>query len=380
MSATSGRERVVQKYDPRGVWCAALLWGVPLGYFIEDVAQAVEDAFGRRWPNAVPILLIHFVVMWYAVVPLMLARVSPRMRWMLFAAIATNVGFFCASFVRSMVGRVGFGADPSVPVLHLPQLIAFTATSTIAAAVALAVWRLYRWLRFVPVEQREDGSLCIACGYEMGPADPCPECGTKRAGARPRGRRIDAAWRLLQWAARPAAAVLVLLTAGYFGYRYWYDYLPTREFVAKFGVGQTPAYAFVDVLPAGVQRGSTFAGAVAYTVDLADGTERMLLVSFNNCVPRGLPAMQIRMAAPAPGWPVRPQRWLDWGIPETIVADLNREQAEHVIRKGLSRSLVDAITAKADEVGWRAGGGMGAGGPRLVINAAPYFAEKSNRE
>jgi hypothetical protein len=364
------------------VLCAAFVWGVPIGYFIEDVGQAIEEVIGRRWPNAVPILMIHLVVLWYAVIPLLLARVTPRMRWVLLAAIATNLGIFCASFARSMVGRVGFGADPSVPMVHSPQFIAFFVTSAIAAAVAIAVWWLYRWLRFVPVEQREDGSLCIACGYEMGAADPCPECGTTRADARPRGRRLDAAWRWIQRAARPVLVVIVLFGAGYAAWRVAVDYLPTRRFVERFDTGGSAAYAYVDSDQ--IHLHTPLPNSIGHTINLNDGTGRMILVSFHPRPPEGLAAMQVRVCAPAthpPGWPVDAQRMTDWGMPGTVVADLNREQAERVIREGLPRGLVEAIVAKADEVGWKAGGGINnMGGQRFEVDAGPHFETEREGE
>jgi len=45
------------------------------------------------------------------------------------------------------------------------------------------------------------------------------------------------------------------------------------------------------------------------------------------------------------------------------------------------RGLIDAIVVKADEVKWAPGGGMqNVGGARLVIDAGPYFADKSNEK
>jgi len=368
-----GRERVVQKHDPRGVLCLAFVIGLAVGAALVATERLVAAHLSAR-PVLGQLLLVHLVVLPFLSYGVMLARLASRVGVFIAAAVIMNLGVFLAGAAISVSESLGFGAQ--VGLLPWQMLPAFAVTSVMGILCVLATRWLYRSLRYIPVEQTNPPRLCMRCAYEMGEVERCPECGAWRERARPRGAWLDYDWMFVQRWSRPLVVVILLVLAGYASWRIVTDYLPTRTFIRAFDTGR-PAYAYIDGY---WYQDGVYAPSMGRTIDLNDGTGRMVLVSFNALPPAGLSMMQVRLCAPAtlpPGWPLGAERMTDWGLPRTIVADLNRDQAERVLREGLPPGLIDAIGAKADEVGWKPGGGMqNVGGPRLTIDAGPFFAKQ----
>ncbi len=375
LRSINGRERVVRQYDPRGVLCASFVWGVFLGVVLIPALEHLNNWLGPRSQLWAVTVSLSLVILSYTLVPLLLARVAHRAKYFVWSAMVMNVGAFVATIALGYVRDLGFGATWWRKSPNPEMFVAFGITTGIAVAAALTTRWLFHRLRYVPVEQTAPARLCFGCAYEMGEADPCPECGGWRSGTRPRGAWLDSGWMVLQRWSRLLLVVMLLAFTGYSGWRVKSDLLPTLRFLSRFDTGDNAAYAYIDEY---LYTDGVYAPAIGRTIDLNDGTGRMILVSFNAAPPAHLPMMQVRICAPAtlpPGWPTGAERMTDWGTPGTIVSRLDRDQTEWVLRDGLPRGLIDAIVAKADEVGWKAWGGMHPGGGQaIVIDPASYFS------
>lgn len=377
-----GRDRVVPRFECRGLWAAAILIGVAYGAMMVLFVDSLFEWAVSRWPVAGIVVGVHLVVLPWVLIGVLLGRSPCRVRTCIGLAVVMNIGVFVANLLGHLTRVPGFGAQAGIPVPDWRVGLAFAATTGIVIAATLLGRWFGRLLFGAPIEQTEPPRLCWACGYERGSADPCPECGVALAGSRPRGRVELGLWRLARRVAVPALVLAVVAWFGYASWRIRADYLPTRAYLRVFDAakGWEPAYAYIDHLYGAVASGSggRFFNSIGRTQDLGDGSGRMIQVSYWAMAPRGLPVMQVRICAEATlpaGWPAGTERFVDWGTPATIVADLNREQAERVIREGLPRGLVEAIVAKADELGWKAAGGINAmGGQRVEIDPAPHFA------
>lgn len=376
-----GRERVVPRFESRGLWAVALLIGVGFGVVMTAGLDPFAEWAVRRWPVAGIVLVVHAVVLPWLALGVLLGRTACRVRTCIGLAVIMNVGVVVASLLGSLRHTPGFGAQAGVPIPNWRIGLGFVATTAIVvAAILLGRW-IGRLLFGAPIEQTEPPRLCWQCGYECGEAERCPECGTVRAESRPRGRIEQGVWRLARRAAAPVLVIAAVAWAGYAAWRVGADYLPTRAYLRMFDgeKGWRPAYAHIDLLHGAKASGTggRYFNSIGRTQELEDGSGRLIQVSYWAIAPAGLPVMQVRICAEATlplGWPPTAERFVDWGTPGTIVADLNREQADYVIRNGLPRGLVGAIVAKADEVGWKAGVGMNnMGGQRIVIDPAPYF-------
>ena len=386
MSA-AGRERTVPPFSPRGLGPVALLvglgYGVLLGIVVEDLAEWMV----ARWPTAGVVVLVHVVTLPIVAMGMVVGRQPVRVARVLALAATFILGFILAMMAVSLSRSEGFGVGSNLIEFPLRVIVAIGVYWAMAAGLMVLGWVLARRLFGTSVPQTDPPRFCWVCAYECGSADPCPECGTAHAAAAARPQREAAAWRVLRRSALPAMAAVVIGFAGYSAWRIAADTWPTQRFLAAFGEDQgwTSTYAYIDQVH-GADRnglGGRYLNSFGVSRELPDGSGRMILVSYRALVPEGLPVMQVRICAEATlplGWPPQAQRQSDWGSPGTIVADLNREQAEHVVRHGLPQSLIDAIVAEADRVGWKPWGGMQSGGTRIEIDPALYFADQSNAE
>ncbi|MBX3402200.1 MAG: hypothetical protein KF699_02195 [Phycisphaeraceae bacterium] len=357
-----------------------MAYGCAAAAFVEDLSELMV----RNWPIAGPIVMAHLMALPMVVIGVVLGRQPPPAWRVLLVAVWVVIGLSLGGTAASLVKSEGFGVGMQAYLVPLRVGIVMIAYWAFASLLMLIGWWLARRLFGVPLEQTDPPRYCWVCAYERGQIDPCPECGTPAAAARPPLREA-AAWRLARLGATPALALLAVGFAGYAAWRVSVDTLPTLRFVQKFDAerGWTPTYAYIDHIHGADSRGlgGRYLNATGFTRELGDGSGRMILVSYRALVPGDLPVMQVRMCAEATlplGWPPQGQRMTDWGSPGTIVADLNREQAEQVLKNGVPQGLIDAIVAEADRVGWKPWGGMQSGGTRIEIDPAPHFAVKSN--
>lgn len=381
----AGRERIVPPFPPRGLWPAMTLAGVCNGCALAVCIDNLAEWLAVNWPVAGPIVLAHVVALPLVLLGFVLGRQPLRVRHVAMAAAAFVPGIMLAAMAASLTGSLGFGVDVSLLSFPVQMLTIAFAYWFLGSLLMLLGWWLSRRLFGVPVAQTDPPRYCWVCAYERGAIDPCPECGTGAGSASAWLQGEAAAWRSVRRAALPALVALAVGFCAYAAWRVQADTLPTLRFVRAFGAerGWTPAYAYIDHLyppsPQGLR--GRYLNSMGFTRELGDGSGRMILVSYRALVPGGLPVMQVRLCAEAtlpPGWPAGAQRMTDWGAPGTIVADLNREQAERVVRHGVPPSLIDAMIAKADEVGWKPWGGMQSGGTRIEIDPAPHFAGASS--
>lgn len=384
---TSGRERVVPPFSPRGLWPAALLVGLGYGALLAIVMEDLAEWLVSNWPTAGVVVLVHVVTLPLALIGVAIGRQPIRPPRVLWIAAVFLVGFVLAMMAVSLTKSEGFGIGSNLLAFPLRVALAFGVYWAVTAGLLMLGWVTARRLFGTPVPQTDPPRFCWVCAYERGDIDPCPECGTTAESAAARPQREAAAWRALRRWALPAIAAVAIGFTGYSAWRIAVDTIPSRRFLEAFGEDQgwTSTYAYIDQVY-GADRnglGGRFLNSFGVTRELPDGSGRMILVSYRALVPDGLPVMQVRICAEATlplGWPPQAQRQTDWGSPGTIVADLDREQAEHVVRHGVPQSLIDAIVAEADRVGWKPWGGMQSGGTRIEIDPALYFADQSDAE
>ena len=378
MSATSGRERVVRRYDPRGVMCLAFLWGVVIRDVLIPLGEYIDQWIPPQFPMATIVILVHLLVLSFAVGPLMLARVTSQGHLQLVCAVMVVLGLYAAELADRFLSSLGKGTLwgwTDVGVADVVTLVVYWAA---ASAIAFIVRWLYRAIRSQPIEQTDPPQLCYACGYEAGVADPCPECGICWKDARPRGVVLDSIWKWLQRSGRLALAIVLLLFSVYAGYRIATEYVSTRGFLARFGEGFRPVNAMHELAYAADPNDPTAWRCNGRVFPLDGESGRMILVTYLARTRRSVPVMHVRICAPAtapPGWSGRIEDWTDWGA-GTVVADLDRDQAERVIRDGLPRGLIDAIVAKAAKTGWKPSGGIhNSVGLRITVDPTPYFED-----
>ena len=191
-----------------------------------------------------------------------------------------------------------------------------------------------------------------------------------------RGRWIVRGFAWLQRASRPILALGLIVVAAIVVWLVCVQMIPAKRFLAKFDTGKNRAYAYIDRPPGYV---GMYQNALGRTIPLNDGTDRVILVAYQPRPWRGNVPMQVRIAAPQAkpaGWPEQAE-WnqFDWGFP-SVVAELDADLAERVIRDGLPERLRQDIVARADKAGWKpsAGGGSWSGPGRLEIeNPRRYF-------
>lgn len=365
-----------------------LLWGLGYGVLLGVVMEALAEWLVARWPTAGVFVLVHVVALPIAFMGIVIGRQPVRPRRVLLFAAVFIVGFMLAMLAVSLTKSEGFGVGSNLLAFPLRMALALGVYWAVVAALMMLGWFMARRIFGVPVAQTDPPRLCWVCAYECGPADPCPECGTAHVDAAARPQREAAAWRAMR---RVSVPLLVLLATGFAGYSAWrvaVDTIPSWRFLAAFGEAQgwTSTYAYIDQVY-GADRnglGGRFLNSFGVTREVPDGSGRMILVSYRALVPEGLPVMQVRICTEATlplGWPPQAQRMTDWGSPGTIVANLDRQQAEHVVRHGVPQSLIDAIVAEADRVGWKPSGGMQSGGGLpITIDPRPHFANPTSTE
>lgn len=381
----STRQRVVPALRTRRLWAVALLAGLLYGAALSLALDKAAEWAASNWPVAGPIAVLHVLSLPWVLAGVVIGRRPVRAARLFGLAAVAILGTFLAAMAAGLINRPGFGADADTPLLSWRIVIALLVCWGAASLLLLLGRWIARRLFGVPFAQPDPPRYCWACAYERAQADPCPECGTSANAAAALPQREAAAWR---WAMRGAVPALVCTAIAFTGYAAWRvraDFVPTRAFLSAFSEerGWSDSYAYIDHVHGADSRGlgGRYLNSIGVTRVLPDGSGRMILVSYRALVPGGLPVMQVRICAEATlplGWPPLAQRMTDWGSPGTIVADLNREQAEHVVRHGLPQSLVGAIVAEADRVGWKPWGGMQSGGGRIEIDPAPHFADRSS--
>lgn len=362
-------ERVVPKYSMRGLVSLGVLVGWAWALAVVEGASAwfLRSAYGGPTTPAdqmvTMLVIVHVSLLPAAVAGAWLCRFTRRRAPVCFAILGMAVGA-CAYSIYSIASS---SADAGV--LQPWSFLAASIAMAVLGGVGVLIGLLFRWLTrgmvIAAVEQSEGEGLCWKCGYELGPGAAgrgvvCSECASPANSAKMRGRWLVRGFEWVQRLSRPVMALGGLAFVAWSVWTVWMVALPAERFRAalpKWAECQNPGVIECDVLdPSKRASGSvTYTPAMQKTWLAPDGSGRVILVAF---APRGDAwgvCMQIRVAKAQPVPPGLPAGGVrdqyDMGMP-LVVSDLNREQAEQVIARGVPEGLMTALLSKADAVGW----------------------------
>jgi hypothetical protein len=283
-----------------------------------------------------------------------------------------------------IVGTVGWSAF-TMPGLGYdennwwgPLVVGGPILALVGAIVGAGLAALARFGVLQAVVQPDPPRLCWKCGYDLGlPLAPrCTECGTPPGRVRPRARGRFALLSGLVRSAPVALALAIVTIGSLAAYRAAKEIPPLRAFDRRFA-GAEPVSTYIDLdLAKTAGRGVySYTRAVGRLLTQQDSSGRRYQVSFTPSPRRDPddPAMQVRVAMPAPPpFPGFDALLTDWGL-VTVVADLDDEQARRVLRDGLPPGLLEALSARADTIGWRPMNATGSPGKREVVDPGPFF-------
>jgi hypothetical protein len=246
----------------------------------------------------------------------------------------------------------------------------------LAGGLTAAIVPLYRSVIFRAVPQTSPPRYCWRCGYDLGVPHTaaCSECGVGMETAKPRGRRRLSVLGWVQRALFVLAMGLVLMTLTMVAHRVVTQTIPVLRFQARFA-GMERADGFITFSKPGSPPAQNISHtpAVGRFLPHADGLGPQFFVAFAPESRPGAPAMQIRVAVPAPSSLQGGIRSMDWGS-SLVITDLTPDQAQTVIRYGVPPGLLVALSERAEEVSWRpTGSSSGRVWPRELVDATPFF-------
>jgi hypothetical protein len=325
-----------------------------------------------------PILFLLAFLLPLALLGFILSRRADRRLLTVLAGAAAGTTFSIAMTVIEVARRFPSG----VTYLLSPTVLMVTGIcAAIGAVVCLAVRWTVRTFLLVIVE--DDGSYCLRCGYQIGPAAAapaitvCPECGAPRDPARYQRARPIRAFDRARRAARPTVAILAAVAAIAVAVTL-HRAAPVTRFLVRFDAltnyrNQVGGW-ITDWDSVGP---STFPSckAVGVIQRLSDGIGTSLLIYYAPDAPHGLPPMQIVLAVESNG-PLGSA--ISYGTPY-VVCDLDAAQAEHVIRHGLPAPLIAEFLA-ASTRGWSPATTASWPPPIQRIDPAPLFLYPSGRQ
>lgn len=366
---------------------AGLIHGAGYSILLEGGWNFWVPSLGLPRPLSTALFLIPLVVPTVLIAAVVARRVA-RMRTVLGFGVTMMAGFILAA---GIVSTLHF----STPV-QVPRALDLSWSMLVVAAAALVYGVLAGWFGWwvsravLPHVVEQTGTLCWGCGYDRGPGpiSVCPECARPAEPDRRAGPRWTAAFDRLAARARTVTTLLLIAFAAWSGWQIFTRILPVQRFYAAFRETSVPEPSSQSpwcwlYVPPGAMPSGVWDGAAA-CVPFADDPGRGVIVAYWPGGPRNAGGGGVRMRVQYAQMPqpvvlpagVPPVAYPDEGSTR-VYADLDARQARMVVAAGrVPPGLVEALRARAAEVGWNmpAGGAVGLRPvPESAVPASEYF-------
>jgi hypothetical protein len=267
------------------------------------------------------------------IIGLLLIAALARRRWIAFwtSLAFTTAHVLSNTVVEAMCDRSGVsGAMLLTSWSSLFILAMAGAFGAVVGLIALAAYWLKSRLLLTIVAQ--DGSLCWKCGYDPGSRDiaVCPECGIKRGDGR-RFARLFAVTDAIKKRSRFAVGVSMLIAAAVVSV--WATQPRIRRVASFYSRFRDPLGGYIETEKGTLNCAGSWLG-------FSSGTGPGLWISYQpDFDTQSRPAMKIRLSQKSNsgmGDAIAP-------LQPTVDCELDRAQAEWVIRHGLPDSLLRAF-------------------------------------